>query len=385
MLMIAVWLLVACGMGGNNRPAGVAQAATETGGDAYTGSAKCFACHRRDGNVALWRDTGHARTLNRVQDATAPEGVNAVPPQGVSWENIGYVIGGAVTYARFIDSRGYVMTGPEANWSIAGATHTPYKPEVPNGTLAAGCVRCHATGWTAAGSYQNGVGNDLPGIPGAWFENGVGCEVCHGPGAGHDAIEDKLAVAEKKGDLKIKVDRSAELCGTCHASTRDTALHLAAPDLIESAQQYTEWKLEKHAAFKVTCIACHDPHAPAGSEKGMTRKCTDCHTGKFAVEVKIAPMKAAQVACRDCHMPPAARGAWDTMEGKYHRGDQASHLFGITLDPAYTLDDGSGKARLTNEKLARLTVEMTCYRCHQSGRVKTLTREQLLEAGARVH
>jgi hypothetical protein len=91
------------------------------------------------------------------------------------------------------------------------------------------------------------------------------------------------------------------------------------------------------------------------------------------------------LACTDCHMPLASRGAYDTMKENYHHGDTVSHIFGISVDPEYTLDDGSGMATVTEDGLVRMTVEMTCYRCHQSGEVHEMTREQLLDMAEKVH
>ena len=350
--------------------------------DGYTGSAKCYACHTKTTNVAAWSDHGHATMLTPVLDGKKPEAVDVEPPAGMTWNDIAYVIGGSI-YACFVDKTGHVVTGPEAQWSITGKTHTPFMPDVENGTLAYDCVKCHTTGWKESGGYENGVGNDLPGIPGDWFENSVGCESCHDPGAEHAALSDKEKTAAKKGDRKIVIDSSVEQCGTCHKMTDDDTLLLSHPDLVQSQQQYTEWKLGKHAAFKVTCVACHDPHAAARSENGITRKCLDCHKARFAKEIKITAMEG--LSCSDCHMPTAARGAYDSMIGNYHQGDTKSHLFGITADENYVLDDGSGKAAINEDGHARLTVEMTCFRCHQSGGAKELSREELLKEAKRVH
>ena len=351
--------------------------------DGYIGSATCFACHRNDGEIVSAPDHGHANMLTPVVDGMKPEAVNVEPPAGMTWADISYVIGGATTYARFLDTTGHVVTGPEAQWSITGKTHTPFMPEVENGTLEYDCVKCHTTGWKKSGGFENGVGNELAGTPGDWFENGVGCESCHETGAQHNELKLKNKIAEKDGDLKITVDTSAEQCGTCHIRTDSKTLLLTHSDLVESRQQYTELKLGKHDLFKVTCVFCHEPHAGAKSEWGMTRKCLDCHKGRFAKEVKISAMQGLQ--CVDCHMPNAARGAYDSMVGNYHQGDTKSHLFGISTDENYVLDDGSGKATLTEDGLARLTVEMTCFRCHQSGGARERTREQLLKAATRVH
>ena len=84
-------------------------------------------------------------------------------------------------------------------------------------------------------------------------------------------------------------------------------------------------------------------------------------------------------------MPLAVRGAYDSMEKGYHKGDAHSHIFGITLDPNYKLDDGTGHATVNGDGFVRLTVEMTCFACHQSGAASEKSHEELLEMGKQVH
>ena len=94
----------------------------------------------------------------------------------------------------------------------------------------------------------------------------------------------------------------------------------------------------------------------------------------------------AHLKCIDCHMPFASRGAYDARIKGYHRGDTRTHLFAISGDPNYAIDDGKKLAAGAKEDgQVRLTVEMTCYACHQSGAVEELPRGLLLEAMERVH
>jgi cytochrome c553 len=347
--------------------------------NSYVGSKSCGMCHS---DVAKqWNGHTHARALRAVQNGQAPDaGVQA--PEGKGWSDLSWVIGGE-KYARFTDSKGFLVTGPKAQWSAAGKTLTPFMANSAPGTAKFSDIRNYVVGWKESGTYEDGVQNKLEGIPGVWFESGVGCEACHGMGAQHVDLKDKEKVKQAKGDLKIVRDKSMALCGTCHKRNDGNSLSLASKDMVEGRQQFTEMSLNKKGKFKFTCVMCHDPHVTSASAEGIPRKCESCHTGKFARPVKIAAMQS--LACIDCHMPYSDRVAWDAMDKGYHRGDTRSHLFGISANPAYTLDSGGGKAALNSDGFARLTVEMTCYSCHKTGKATDLTREKLLEMMKQVH
>jgi len=347
----------------------------------YVGSKGCGMCHSAVRKT--WDVHGHSKMLRPVLNGQVPQGAEVTPPEGKTWADIPYLIGGHNVYARFLDSKGYVVTGPKAQWSLVGKTHTSFKTDSAPGTFKYDCIKCHTVGWRESGAYDGGVANSLEGIPGAWFENGVGCEACHGMGHQHVILKDKANLKKAKGDLKIKVDKSLDGCGTCHKRTDDNSLLLVGKDLVESRQQYTEFKLNRKGKFKFTCVMCHDTHVTSADEGGFVKKCTDCHTGKFAKPVKIAAME--NLACIDCHMPFADRGAFDSMEKGYRRGDMRSHVFGITSDPAYVLDGGNGKAAINTDGFVRLTVEMTCGQCHLSGKNHDMTRDTMLAMAKKIH
>jgi len=351
------------------------------GENEYVSTKGCGMCH--SAVKKTWDIHGHSKMLRPVLNGQAPQGVEVTPPDGKTWSDLSYLIGGNNIYARFADSKGYVVTGPKAQWSLVGKTLTPFKPDVAPGTLKYDCIKCHVVGWRESGAYEGGVQNNLEGIPGVWFENSVGCEACHGMGHQHVILKDKANIKKNKGDLKITVDKSLDACGTCHKRTDDNSLLLVGKDLIQSRQQYTEFKLNRKGKFKFTCVMCHDPHVTSADESGFVKKCTDCHTGKFAKPVKIAAME--NLACTDCHMPYADRGAYDSMTKGYHRGDMRSHLFGITSDPAYVLDNGSGKATVNADGFARLTVDMTCGQCHASGAQHDMTHDAMLAMAKKIH
>ncbi len=213
------------------------------------------------------------------------------------------------------------------------------------------------------------------------------CESCHGPGSEHSAMKasqlTKLKKAKKDTKIVYKDAKSSKVCYQCHAVGGEDKLTLASDLLINYLQESVEMKYNKHTKFKVTCTMCHDAHAPLGSKDGIKRGCLDCHKGKFAMPIEIAAM--ADLKCEDCHMPLAVKNKKENKEGNYVYGDTKSHVFGISADPAYKLNDGSGNAALTDEGYARLTVEQTCGACHLSGKHHDMTRDQMLQAAAKIH
>ena len=191
---------------------------------------------------------------------------------------------------------------------------------------------------------------------------------------------------KEKGDLKIfgkKDNKKSEFCMKCHRLNDNDNIELTEDLLIKDLQQYSELSRSQKAKFKVTCVMCHDPHTTSKEQAGIIRKCLVCHKGKFKVEVKIKAM--SHLTCEACHMPYAVKKVSDTMVKEYHKGDVVSHVFGISIDPDYQMNNGTNHASLTKEGLARLTVEMTCYACHKTGKAHDMPREEMLKRGKKIH
>jgi hypothetical protein len=170
------------GLAGTAGPAGVAFSSP-----VYVGSDACQECHEE--LYASYRETGHPNKLNKVVDGQAPaypfsEVPN--PPEGYTWDDVSYVIGGYGWKARFIDQQGFIITG-----DISATTqYNLYNKNLKMGenwvAYHAGeekpysCGSCHTTGYRPEGN-QDG----LPGLIGTWVEDGIGCEECHGAGEHH--------------------------------------------------------------------------------------------------------------------------------------------------------------------------------------------------------
>ncbi|HEC22158.1 MAG TPA: hypothetical protein ENI95_04495, partial [Chloroflexi bacterium] len=156
--------------------------------------------------------SGHPYKLNPVVDGQPPEyPFSRVPdpPEGYTWEDISYVIGGYGWKARFIDLEGYIITGEDEN---ATTQYNLYNEDLDMGPNWVGyhageekpydCGSCHTTGYSPEGN-QDG----LPGLIGTWALPGIQCEACHGPASQH--VENP--------DIPLEVNRDSELCGSCHS------------------------------------------------------------------------------------------------------------------------------------------------------------------------
>jgi len=325
----------------------------------YVGSASCEFCH--EDQFALWDNSGHKYKLTKVVDGVPPEYPYTEvlePPEGYTWADISYVIGGYNWKARFIDQEGYIITGAD---ETATTQYNFANPDV--GTSAgwvgyhAGevdkpfdCGRCHTTGYDPEGHQD-----DLFGLIGTWQEDGIACEECHGPASKH--IDDPYGV-------KLLVDRDAEACGSCHIrdSYPEGKTEIdASGGFIRHHEQYEELFQTRH--YALDCVDCHDPHTgviQGRKEAGIATvniTCGNCHYEQAATQ-SSAIMKNS-VDCIDCHMPRIVKSAVGDADA--HTGDIRTHLFAI--DPNATdqfSEDGS-------TAISQITLDWACKSCHRTG------------------
>jgi hypothetical protein len=145
---------------------------------------------------------------------------------------------------------------------------------------------------------------------------GVSCEACHGAGGKHVAAEQAaLASSGLAGGefifnpaRLIPVD-SVDFCGACHGTWWDVKLSHAKGVSTAKSQPY---RLESSQCWgkgdaRLTCTACHNPHAPLQTEPSAYDKvCLSCHV--TAGEKKTTSRAAASCPvgtkeCVSCHMP----------------------------------------------------------------------------------
>jgi len=346
-------------------------------GAEYVGATICAGCH--PDIAASFTKSGHAWKLNPVVDGKPPEYPFTnlpAPPDGYTWDDILYVIGGYNWKARFIDKEGYIITdlpgetgntdylnqynfansllGKEAAWVTyhSGEEKLPYD-----------CGACHTTG------YDPNATNELPGIVGNWAEPGIQCEACHGPGSLH--------ISNPRG-IEMKIVRDGEECGRCHR--RDNVEQVNASDgFIQHHEQYEELYQSKHLVLD--CVDCHDPHVGVvqlrQTGKQTTRtQCENCHF-KAAQNQKVERHSAIGVPCIECHMPRLIANAWSNPD--LFSGDIRTHVMAIDPNQVGQFSE-DGKVAYS-----QISLNFACRHCHIFGTGLDKTDEELIQAATDYH
>jgi ssDNA-binding Zn-finger/Zn-ribbon topoisomerase 1 len=337
----------------------------------YVGRDTCAECHQ--GIYDVFMKSGHPYKLNKVVDGQPPEYPFTEipsPPEGYTWDDVSYVIGGYNWKARFINQEGYIITGDADattqynfyntdldmgnNWVAyhAGEENKPYN-----------CGPCHTTGYTTEGN-QDG----LPGLIGTWSEGGIQCEECHGAGGLH---------AENPMVVDMRVDRDSEACGDCHLRGASEQVN-ASGGFIRHHEQYEELFQSKH--ITLDCIVCHDPHSgviqlrKAGEQTTRTQ-CENCHFENTKFEKNRFH---GNLDCIDCHMPRVTKSALGNAD--MFTGDIRTHLMAIDPDQVGQFTEDGSVA------LSQLSLDYACRHCHNAdGNANVKTDEELLDMATGYH
>ncbi len=337
----------------------------------FVGSKTCAECHEQISEVFM--QSGHPYKLNKVVDGQPPEYPYTDlpgPPEGYSWDDISYVIGGYNWKVRFIDQDGYIITGDED----ATTQYNFYNPDVDLGdewvAYHAGevekpydCGTCHTTGYSPEGN-QDG----LEGLIGTWAEAGIQCEECHGPGSAH---------AQHPMSFEMKVDRDAAACGDCHFRGIVEEVD-SSGGLIKHHEQYEELFQSKHAT--IDCVQCHDPHVGViqlreqDAEHTTRIQCENCH---FKEEQNFN-LEFHTSECIECHMPRVTKSAVGDPE-KF-TGDIRTHL--MAIDPNQ-VDQFNADGSLA---LSQLGLNFACRHCHiEGGKASPKSDAELIDAATGIH
>lgn len=319
----------------------------------FIGSEACAECHQEIYDV--FARSGHPYKLNRVVDGQPPVYPFTEipsPPEGYTWDDISYVIGGYNWKARFIDQDGYIITGSDEN---ATTQYNFFNEELDLGdnwvgyhageeNLPYNCGTCHTTGYSPIGN-QDG----LPGLVGTWAAGGIQCEECHGAGSQH---------AENPIVVRPIVDRDAESCGNCHVRGGSEEVN-ASGGFIQHHEQYEELFQSKHIALD--CVVCHDPHAGViqlrRDEVQTTRTtCENCHLADASYE---AGHQTVRVDCIECHMPRVTKSALG--DPAQFTGDIRTHLMLINPNQIGQFSEDGTTA------LSELGLDFACRGCHNPG------------------
>lgn len=278
----------------------------------------------------------------------------------MSWDDISYIIGGFGWKARFMDKEGYILTGPSdrqynlENNDLGTKPHWTGYDQKKGARKPYTCGECHTTGWTPTGPKGPHQDN-LPGIHGTWFEPGITCEGCHGPGSYH---------VRKPSQFKLTTE---ERCGDCHKRGDVTQID-AKNGMIKHHEQYEDLLASPHKMLK--CSSCHEPHSSVLYNAGMKDikdSCLLCHK-----EQTVKLNDSAHInECTSCHMPRIGKSAvsiiHSTPAGDIPEGDIRTHIFRIKTDPEWELFTKDGKfVQLDSEGKAHLTLERSCLTCHSN-------------------
>jgi hypothetical protein len=340
------------------------------------GAVTCSACHSEIYETFI--KSGHPWKLNKVMDGQPPDYPFTEvpePPEGYTWDDISYVIGGYNWKARFIDQEGYIITGDaDATTQYNFANPITGKEEPEWVAYQAGeeikpydCGACHTTGYSAwsPDAHQD----DLPGIVGTWAEPGIQCERCHGPASLH--------VANPHG-VRPEVNRDAELCGECHLRGEPEVVD-ASDGFIRHHEQYEELFQSKHIVLD--CVLCHDPHTGViqlrqVGEQTTRTQCENCHFKQ--AKFQDSQVHPAIAECIDCHMPRVIVSA--TGNAETFTGDMRTHL--MAIDPEQIdqfTEDGS-------VALSQIGLNFACRHCHVEGGIASVkTDEELIEKAVGYH
>jgi PKD repeat protein len=334
----------------------------------YIGSNACNSCH--SANYSTWSKHGHSHILNTAVGAPPSFPYSSIPnpPSGLAWNQITYVAGGFGFKANFLNSDGYVITGPDVQYNLKNSQFVQYESPT-RGMKDYDCGMCHSTGWV---SFANNGGvhqGNLPGIMGTWAEPNVGCEACHGKGSLH-------AIDPPAHDMTA--DNTSALCGQCHKRETTNKVYAGSDNLCLDEQQYNELLASPHSAK--SCNECHDRHASTIYDSqapgtGLIANCTDCH----AASTHQVGHGMSSLKCTDCHMPMGAKSATSSNDGTVHvTGDLHSHIWaidttGITLGN-YFSTDGTDKW-ITPDAFGKVKLNLAyaCMQCHDGVRESSIT------------
>ncbi len=312
--------------------------------DGYVGNESCAQCHssiyESYQRTAMARASGPAiEALTPAEFTHKPSGVHyRIYSEGgnawLSFERPGdtlvrgkkqllyYIGSGQRGRSYLFETDGFLFEAP-VNWYAAAQMWdmTPgYQAarEIPlNLPAYTGCLHCHVSGMQTP---MKGTANRYP--EPAFTRNGVICERCHGPGAGH--VNGGAIV----NPARLTPARRDEICMQCHLEGKaaierpDRHLYefrpgdslgdyvryfvlvgvqgaeLGAVSQVEALLQST---CKKKSGDVMSCTSCHDPHQSPTTKDRVAYyrgKCLACHGIAFG-----ATHHGNRPDCTECHMP----------------------------------------------------------------------------------
>jgi Cytochrome c554 and c-prime len=165
------------------------------------------------------------------------------------------------------------------------------------------CFGCHTTASTTSNRFDP-----------SQAASGVACEACHGPGSKHVQAMEAGEMERGKRSIvnpgNLDPASSVDFCGACHRTSGDV-IQMNATGIV--TVRFQPFRLEESRCWKgankrLTCVTCHDPHAPLVQDSGhYDQVCLRCHSqdsneAQRAHQRKVV-CRVSKVNCASCHMP----------------------------------------------------------------------------------
>jgi predicted CXXCH cytochrome family protein len=225
-------------------------------------------------------------------------------------------------------------------WGMSPAYDRPEHPGFSR-TISYRCMFCHNAYPDVAAGPGNWDGATVfpPKLP-----EGIDCQRCHGPAAGHvEAARRGRPASEIRSAIvnpaRLTPERRMEVCMQCHLETTSAQLPGAVMRFGRDVFSYrpgeplasymlyfdyapgtghddrfefvsTVYRLRKSACFnltqgRLTCANCHDPHQALSRDAELrktNRACVTCH--ESAIDTLVSKGRhTAATDCASCHMP----------------------------------------------------------------------------------
>lgn len=255
---------------------------------------------------------------------TAVQGIE--PYTSTRSERFGLVVGSGGKGQTFLFWKGELLFQlPISYWREVGWVNSPgYTDGVAyfDRPVNPRCLECHGTQFESLSPPPNRYRR-------TGFILGITCEKCHGPGQRHaQSYASKSAnVPSAAGILdpaRFSRQQQMDLCAWCHAGQglslvpsfsylpgepleKYVELSQPDPDAVIDVHGSQIELLEKSRCFQsstMTCLTCHDVHAPEKAPAAFSEYCLGCH------KLETHPALGQPIAehCVDCHMPKQQTG-----------------------------------------------------------------------------
>jgi hypothetical protein len=244
----------------------------------------------------------------------------AVAPAGSHTERFAVVVGSGEKGQTYLFWDGdQLFQLPVSYWTNLGWVNSPgYRDGFADfeRAIIPRCLECHATYFQALPPPSNRYRD-------AGFSLGIQCEKCHGPGREH-AEQEKSRPSSPTSILNPALftrDRQLDLCAWCHAGHGKPLLpwfsylpgnplgkymHFppADPNTPLDVHGNQVDMLKQSRCFResgMTCLTCHNVHAPQHNLAEFSQRCLTCHKPDSATFAR--PDHKVSDNCIDCHMP----------------------------------------------------------------------------------